>query len=371
MIFTVPYFSNVAELLLGSIQAIDMLQRMGVVTKRTLFAPMTSGMELPAFYYNFFEPFGSGTVIPLDVVSSREHANRRCFSSMHVCSLPGLYHAATDSSRGISYGWWSLSMKETARNISLYYQKKHPEVFSAAQRLESEFTVVFILRKGYRMLTNVDELIDKCNSNLLPALQGMYDAGMSAQQRQTGDNFYNRTKQFVSVRCQTIIPTAKSFVDDLALLESQTHALVSLHGSGASLGYFLPPGSSLIEVVAHDFCGKWLDQYFKERMESQVAQSGTGYHRIVAGVEYAHLGVFQRNSSGIETTYPRDRDISIDWEGTLKQVLLRVAAGEIQQHGVDGVLMGTLPPVEEMSEACKNRHTATWWTDGGKNVTKR
>jgi len=245
----------------------------GVVNQRTLFVPYTAGMHPPPHYYNLFAPFGSGLVASLDEVSSRERIGKRCFDSLQVCSLVGMHHRAHHVKNNTDLGWWSIHYKGACRYILGYYKQRNMAMFKAAERQHDEFSIVIITRKGLRRMTNEEEVLSKCKKWRPPI-----------------NSNYARTK------CVAIDSSPDTFVSDLAHVDA-AHAVVALHGAGANLAFFLPPGGALIEILGWDFCGQWPDQYFKDPMEMDRTVP-TAYFRLVAGPELLTPGKFEKAGLG-------------------------------------------------------------------------
>ncbi|KAI7844869.1 hypothetical protein COHA_001522 [Chlorella ohadii] len=313
LIWFLSYFNVFGELFLNAGAALDAMQAAGALDRNVTLAPVTFGLDVPAWYQPLLEPYTRHKVTSLSALSSREHllsGQPRCFERAVLCNLVGIYASGGTESRH----WWSeLRPKTAGRRAVEYYRAAYPDTFRPhEQQAEREagqvFRVAFMARSKLRAIVNVKDVLEECKKWVPPA-----------------DTPFKRTD------C-VLLPdgTPDNFADILAQLQN-AHIFVGTHGSHNSYQFFMPPGTALVEILAWNFHGEhctFADQYYKDWYELDRSVD-TAYFRLVADKQHTLMGPYEKAGKGSSVVYGRDQDVALDFS-TLAKALTKVARGELE-----------------------------------------
>ena len=160
-----------------------------------------------------------------------------CFERLAVCRLRGTFPGSTYPGRMRP---WSVAQSLGRR------------LLGAAQwelGATSERQVVYVKRRGKRRILNLPSLASWCTGGVLQ--------GTSCRQWEFGGGL----------------------AADMGAMR-QASVLVGMHGAGLANAFFMPRGSSVIEVRPYGFEGTWPDRYLKLQLGLEDA---LGYFQLSVG----------------------------------------------------------------------------------------
>ncbi|PRW61210.1 hypothetical protein C2E21_0582 [Chlorella sorokiniana] len=313
LVWFLSYFNVFGELFLNAGAALDAMKAAGALDRNVTLAPVTLGLDVPAWYQPLLEPYTRHKVTSLSALSSREHllsGQPRCFERAVLCNLVGIYASGGTAS---SHWWSELRPKTAGRRAVEYYREAYPDKFrpheqQAEQEAGQVFRVAFMARSKLRAIVNVQDVVEECKKWVPPA-----------------DTPFKRTD------C-VLLPdgTPENFADILAQLQN-VHAFVGSHGSQNSYQFFMKPGTALVEILPWNFHGEhctFADQYYKDWYELDHSVD-TAYFRLVADKKHTFMGPYEKAGRGSSVVYGRDQDVALDFP-TLAKALTKVARGELE-----------------------------------------
>ncbi|PSC70577.1 hypothetical protein C2E20_6087 [Micractinium conductrix] len=313
VVWWVTYFSIFGDLFIGSSLALDSMLAEGALDRNVTLAPVSLGLDLPAFYQPLLDPYTRHRVVSFSSLSSREHLHTgqpRCFERAALCNMVGMY---TGSPR---HHWGELTPKTTARRAMQHFRREQPEEFVLHDKLAAAengtvFRVAFMPRVGgLRIIRNLAAAVEECKQWKPPS-----------------------DTRFTSVDC-VLLPDGKpqNHVKLIAQMQN-VHALVNTHGSGNNYAFFAREGSALVEILPWNFHGKgctWADQYFSDWYETDHTVD-TGYFRLVADKDHTFMGPYEKKGIGSSIAFGRDQDVALDFP-TLAKALVKIARGELETN---------------------------------------
>ncbi|KAL4856850.1 hypothetical protein ACK3TF_002897 [Chlorella vulgaris] len=229
----------------------DMQHQRNLFDENIQLAPVLDGYRMQPFMENLLRPYTNKPLMSFNDISSREHATDprfpRCFKKIVMCGLKGLYkdrpppaylhpvYNATMYNGDKNWTWFQPA--QAGKHLVDYYRqaKKIPKLAEPKDK-DTLQVVVGNRTAGYRQFLNLTEFLRDCNEWQPPAP-------------------YKRT------RCLAISVGPEGFLEHVAVL-SQTDIMIAHHGAELCNGFFLPWGSSVVEVRMKDFQEDWDQVYF-------------------------------------------------------------------------------------------------------------
>ncbi|KAI3432352.1 hypothetical protein D9Q98_003909 [Chlorella vulgaris] len=259
IVWTSPYHNTYGEFFQSSFVPLWYMQsELKLIDRNIMLTPLMDGYRKPQFMENLLRPYSNKMILPFNDVSSREHmfdpTFPRCFEKVAMCNLKDLYTARPprkfhdkESNLTIFDGdkTWTWYKPGQAGKALVDYYRHEGNIPPFTKDQDTLQVVVGKRTDGYREFRNLTVFLERCNEWKPPLA-----------------SVYKRTL------CVAHSFGPHAFFESLTLLQD-TDVLIAHHGAELVHGWFMPFGSSVVEVRMKGFPDDWASIYFQSTYRSE------------------------------------------------------------------------------------------------------